>query len=109
MCAIYLDSCAWFSVLCIATASAKTKERSKAKHQCQSRDLEAAILTRVRRKVKSRKERSQELAADGLLALTSKRKPRIFSDTHFIICGHVKIDTRKAHMLASQSQFWTSL
>jgi hypothetical protein len=36
----------WFICrLCIATASAKTKERSKAKHQWKSRDLEAAILT----------------------------------------------------------------
>jgi hypothetical protein len=31
--------------LYLATASAKTKERSKAKHQWRSRDLEAAILT----------------------------------------------------------------
>jgi hypothetical protein len=35
--------------LCIATASAKTKERSKAKHQWESRDLEAAILTTWRK------------------------------------------------------------
>jgi hypothetical protein len=32
VCSIYLDSYAWFSMLWIATASAKTKEQSKAKH-----------------------------------------------------------------------------
>jgi hypothetical protein len=44
-CDIYLDSWAWFIVLGVPTASAKTKEQSKATHQWRSRDLEAAILT----------------------------------------------------------------
>ena len=50
MCVSYLD----LSGCAFPTACAKTKERSKAKYQWKSRDLEAGILTSRREKKSSR-------------------------------------------------------